>query len=70
MMHVYRFRDLVAISPPGGSTFYLLPVEAAKLGAAMMEVSSDCLTYKFTESTIGTVAISIEANGSRYRGPS
>jgi hypothetical protein len=70
MMHVYRFHDLVAVNPPEGPTFYVLPVEAAKLGAALLEANSDCLTYKFTDSAIGTVAIAIEANGSCYRGPS
>ena len=61
-MQVYRFHERVAINPPDGPTFYLLPEQATRLGAALMAHSQDCHENKFTQSTLAPVVIETEGS--------
>ena len=56
MTQVYRFHDSVAVHLGKGETVYLRPIDARKLAIALNAAQLDCLSCKFTESTLGTVS--------------
>lgn len=67
MYHVYRFHELVAVSPPKGPTIYLTPTAARQLARALNRRAWDVGAVAFTDSNLGTSTISTSAQPKRKK---
>lgn len=66
MAQVHRFRDKVAVSLETGETAYLSATEARQIAKAMNAAAREISAgIPFTESSVGTVQITLESRNGK-----
>lgn len=57
MISLHRFRNLVAINPFNGHTYYLTPEKARAFGQELINYANDIENVRFTDSKLAATII-------------